>query len=168
MKKTNFNKPIILLLILCIIIPLGIPVRPIKVSASQTGTVTANSLNVRTKPSTSSSKLNLNGSDVYLVKGETVTVLEEDDDWYHISLTFNGKKLKGYVHSDFIKTKAVAKPTATPTPKPTKAPKPTATPTPKPTKAPKPTATPTPKPGSSQGNESDVKSIVDKIGRAHV
>ncbi|NLZ83831.1 MAG: SH3 domain-containing protein, partial [Clostridiales bacterium] len=42
---------------------------------------------------------------------------------------------------------------------------PTATPTPKPTKAPKPTATPTPKPGSSQGNESDVKSIVDIEGK---
>lgn len=120
--------------------------RSIKVSASQTGTVTANSLNVRTKPSTSSSKLNLNGSDVYLVQGETVTVLEEEGDWYHISLTFNGKKLKGYVHSDFIKTKAVAKPTATPTPKPTK--------------APKPTATPTPTPDSKKGNGSDLKAIV--------
>lgn len=127
--------------------------RSIKVSASQTGTVTANSLNVRTKPSTTSSKLNLNGSDVYLVKGETVTILDEDSDWYHISLTFNGKKLKGYVHSDFVKTKAIAKPTAAPTPKPTA--------TPKPTKAPKPTATPSPKPNSNQGSGSDVKAIVD-------
>lgn len=130
LKKTYLNKLLIFILILCFIIPRGLSGNFMKVQASQKGTVTANSLNVRSKPSTSASKVQLTGMDVYLTKGETVSILEEDGAWYYVSLKFNGKTVKGYVHSDFVKVKETVNetPTATPTPKP----KPTATPTPKP------------------------------------
>ncbi|HCR39556.1 MAG TPA: hypothetical protein DIW41_01515, partial [Lachnospiraceae bacterium] len=109
LKKTYLNKMLIFLLLLCLILPRGLP--EIKVKASQTGTITANSLNVRSKPSTASDKVQLSGADVYLTKGETVTILKEDGDWYYVSLKFNGKTVKGYVHSDFVKVKETPKST---------------------------------------------------------
>jgi uncharacterized protein YraI len=75
----------------------------------------------------------LKGNGVYLNKGETVNILEESGDFYYVSLKFNGKTVKGYVHKDFIKVSADSD-----TPKPTATPKPTSKPTvtPKPTSAP--------------------------------
>ncbi len=142
MKERCHNKLLIFLLILSIIIPNGINIHINQVLAAQTGTVTATTLNVRTEPSTTSSKVTLeDGTYVYLNKGETVNILDQEGDFYHVSLKFNGKTIKGYVHKDFVKVTGGT--TATPTPKPTATPKPTVTP--KPTTA----ATPTPAAGSS-------------------
>ncbi len=138
MKRQNYNKWLILILIIAILIPNFLFNSNKEVTAAQTGTVTATTLNVRSKASTTSPKVQLNGSDVYLVKDETVNIIEESGDFYYVSLKFNGKTVKGYVHKNYIK---VSKPKATPTPTPK------ATATPKPTSSPKPTATP--KPGST-------------------
>ncbi|NLP16448.1 MAG: SH3 domain-containing protein [Clostridiales bacterium] len=126
MRNRFYHKGIII--ILCIILVLPNLIHSSTVSASGKGTVTADTLNVRTKPSTSAARLQLqDGTYVYLRKDETVALLDKDGDWYYVSLQFNGKSLKGYVHGDYIR---VDKPIATPTPKPT------ATPTPKPTPKP--------------------------------
>lgn len=110
--------------------------------AAQTGTVTANTLNVRMEPSTTSDKVMLGDTYVYLKKGETVTILKEEGDWYYVSFQFNGKTVKGYVLGDYIED-SKGSPTPTPSPIPSPTPKPTAAPTP--TKAP------------SQGNTGSVK-----------
>jgi beta-N-acetylglucosaminidase len=129
MKKRYLTKLLVLLLVISIIIPNGFLINLHSAMAAQTGTVTSTTLNVRTKASTTADKLALeDGTYVYLVKGDTVTILKEEGDFYYVSLKFNGKTVKGYVHRDFIKVKG----TATPTPKPTvtPTPKPTITPTP--------------------------------------
>ncbi len=126
MKKRYYNKWLIFLLILAIVLPQGFGRNTHQVLAAQTGTVTATTLNVRTEPSTTASKLQLNGTNVFLKKGETVDIISTKDDFYYVSLKFNGKTLKGYVHKDYVQ---VAKPSATPTTKPTATPKPTQNPT---------------------------------------
>jgi beta-N-acetylglucosaminidase/uncharacterized protein YgiM (DUF1202 family) len=103
--------------------------------AAQKGTVTASTLNVRVEPSATAAKAQINGTYVYLKKGEMVNILEEEGDWYYISMTFNGKTVKGYVLSDYVKP---PEPTVTPTPTPKPTPKPTSTPTKMPTPTPKP------------------------------
>lgn len=151
LKKIYLKKVVIFLLILCFITPQGLTGSLVKVKASQTGTVIANSLNVRSKPSITSSKVQLSGMDVYLTKGETVSILDKDGEWYYVSLQFNGTTVKGYVHSDFVNVKEAAK--ATPTPKPIATPKPTT----------KPTATPTPKQNSAESDE--IEKIVELKGK---
>lgn len=134
------NKILIFLLILAIAIPHGLIKGTNHVQASQTGTVTAGTLNVRSGPSVTSEKIVLNGTNVYLVKDETVEILETSGDFYYVSLKFNGRTIKGYVHKDYVSVSPT--PTPTVTPKPSATPKPTATPVP--TQSP----TPTPKPAS--------------------
>ncbi len=155
MKKWFYKRWICLILCFGLIVPQGFRVNSIHVAAAQTGTVTASSLNVRTSPSTTASRLQTNGTNVFLLRGETVTILGQENGWYHISLKFNGRTMTGYVHGDFLQA---AKPTVTVTPKPTAvpkptvAPKPTAKPTPKPTAIPKPVA-PTPIPANHDPNK---------------
>lgn len=133
MKKWYSSKLLIFLLLLGIIIPHEFYGNTIEALAAQTGTVTASTLNVRSKPSTTASKVQLDDTNVFLNKGETVNILKEDGDWYYISLLFNGKTVKGYVLSDYVEVTS----TITPTPKPTVTPKPS------------PALTVTPKPGGS-------------------
>lgn len=148
-----------LCIILCfgLILPQGLRIHTIQVSASQTGTVTASSLNVRTSPSTSATRVQQNGTNVFLLKGETVTILGQENGWYKISFRFNGKTLTGYVLGDFLKVSGSVTPTPSPKPTatPTPTPKVTATPTPKATATPtpKPTATPTPFPSNHDPNK---------------
>jgi uncharacterized protein YraI len=121
MKKRDLKKILIFLLIISILVPNCFFKNTEKVLAAQTGTVTAETLNVRAKPSATADKVILNGTNVYLTKGETVNILGKDGDFYYVSLKFNGKTVKGYVHKDYVKA-AAGVPTATP--------KPTATPVP--------------------------------------
>lgn len=153
LKRKFLNKVLIVLLIICFITPQGLSGNLVKVKASQTGTVTASSLNVRSKPSITSSKVQLSGADVYLTQGATVSILGEDGEWYYVSLEFNGKTVKGYVHSDFVKVKETPK--ATPTPKPTA----------KPTATPKPTAKPTVTPKPSNQEDDGIEKIVEIKGK---
>lgn len=140
MKKRYINQLLIFLLIIGIIAPNIYIYKPSSVYAAQTGTVTANTLNVRSEPSTTAAKVQLNGTYVYLKQGETVNIVEESGDFYYVSLKFNGKTVKGYVHRDYVSVEAPSPtPTPTPTPKPTKAPTPT----------PKASVSPTPTPASS-------------------
>ena len=124
MKRRHNSIGLIIFLVIVIAIPNGIAKKPVQVSAARTGTVTATSLNVRSEPSITSDKVRLNGTDVYLTKGETVNILDEEGEFYYVSLKFNGKIVKGYIHRDFVAAEAL--PTATPkptvTPKPTKMP----------------------------------------------
>ena len=129
MKRCYNKKWLIVLLILTIAIPHGfIGASTHKAYAAWTGKVIADTLNVRTKPSTTADKVELNGTFVYLIKGETVNIIEKQGDFYYVSLRFNGKLVEGFVHKDFISVEV------TPTPKPTATPKPTTAPkaTPKP------------------------------------
>ncbi len=129
MKRWYSNKCLIILLILAIAVPHGlIGGTTHKAYAAWTGKVNADTLNVRKEPSTTAEKVDLNGTFVYLVKGETVNIIEEQGDFYYVSLRFNGKLVEGFVAKDFISVEV------TPTPKPTATPKPTTVPktTPKP------------------------------------
>lgn len=129
MNKRYFNRWLIFLLILAIIIPQSFLGNTNNVSAAQTGTVTASTLNVRSEPSSTANKVQINGTNVFLNMGETVNILKEDGDFYQVSLKFNGKTVEGYVHRDFISL-AVISPTAAPTTIPQPTTKPIATPIP--------------------------------------
>lgn len=70
-------------------------------SAASTGKVTATSLNVRSKASTSGNIL------AKISKGTTVTILGDTKDssgtkWYKISVSVNSKKVTGYVSAEYI------------------------------------------------------------------
>ncbi|MDD4113841.1 MAG: SH3 domain-containing protein, partial [Herbinix sp.] len=124
MRKRFYHRWIIFILCIGILWPNYI--HNSKVSASGKGTVIAGTLNVRKDPSTSAQVTQLSdGTFVYLRKDETVTILETEGDWYYVSLQFNGKTVKGYVHSDYINVTVSPSPTPTPSPKPTPTPKPT-------------------------------------------
>lgn len=126
------------------------------ISAAQTGIVTATSLNVRQGPSTSAERVMLNGHGVYLVKDQTVNILEVVGAWYYISMIFNGKTVKGYVLSEYIKlensTAVSPAPTKAPSPTGKATPTPKATPTGKVTPTPKATLSPTPKPTATSNS----------------
>ncbi len=128
MKRRYFNRCLIILLIVALVIPSGYYGKVQRASAAQTATVTAKTLNVRTEPSTTSDKVQLNGTNVYLVKDDTVNIIGREGDFYYVSLKFNGKTVKGYIHKDYVTVSGKPEPTATPTPTP----KPTSTPTPTP------------------------------------
>jgi len=60
---------------------------PTNVKAATTGTVTATSLNVRSGPGTNYAKVQVNKSDVFIKKGEKVTITGTKNGWHKISLT---------------------------------------------------------------------------------
>ncbi len=132
MKKSNFRKWIIIILCMLLIWPPGLTINSLQAVAATTGTVTATSLNIRSGPGTTYSKVQVNGSDTFLKKGEEVTITDELDEWYMISFKSSGKTAKGYVMKEYIKVKDGTKEESS-TPKPTPTPKPTSTPTPTPT-----------------------------------
>ncbi len=77
------------------------------VKAKASGTVIATSLNVRTGPGTTEEILQHEGANVYLKQGEAVSILTETNGWFHVSFTFGGKALKGYVLGDFVQTEGI-------------------------------------------------------------
>lgn len=88
--------------------------------AAQEGTIIASSLYVRSGPSTSYSKMTVNGQDVYLTKNTEVEILGEENGWYRITAAFSGKEVTGYVSGKYVSVDT----------EPTKAPAPAAKPTP--------------------------------------
>lgn len=88
-------------------------------AATQTGTITNDYINVRTSPSTQSGVSNILKDDlsdnankyVMLNTGHNVTILETVNSpdetklvvWYHVSFTYKGKTLEGYVYSAYVK-----------------------------------------------------------------
>ncbi len=113
--KRKYYKYLSLIMSLVLMISLLLSSNPTNVKAATTGTVTATSLNVRSGPGTNYAKVQVNKSDVFIKKGEKVTITGTKNGWHKISLTYNGKKVEGYVMKDYIK---LAKTTPTPTPKP--------------------------------------------------
>lgn len=101
-------------------------------AATTKGEVTASSLNVRTGPGTNYEQVRQDGNPVYLYKGDIVSILGEENNFYKVRFSYNDKTVNGYSSKYYIRlTNATAAPTATPTatPKPTSKPKATAKPT---------------------------------------
>lgn len=116
--RRKYYKYLSLIMSFVLIISLLLSSSLAKVEAATTGTVTATSLNVRSGPGTNYAKVQVNKSDVFIKKGEKVTILSTKNGWHKISLTYSGKKVEGYVMDDYIKVTKTATPTPTPTPKP--------------------------------------------------
>lgn len=103
----------------------GVPLQNVY-AANKTGTVTANSLNVRTGAGIEYEKLQVNGVNAYLTKGQSVTILKESNGWYYIKFKFSTTTAKGYVLGEYIavdsstgESTGTEEVTATPTPTPT-------------------------------------------------
>lgn len=119
-KRTNYHRIIVFMLCLSLFALQILPTYTIKVQAESQGTVTATSLNVRSGPGTSYAIVKVKGSNAFLKKGEKVTLVKKQGDWYKISFTFSGVKSEGYILGTYIsKSTNTTKPTATPTPTPT-------------------------------------------------
>ncbi len=88
-----------------------------KVDAAVTGTVTASALFVREGPGANYDIMKSDGTQVRLAQGDYVVVLWEENGWYYITSSFNGKKINGYVSKEYISAKG-AIPTGRPTPTP--------------------------------------------------
>ncbi len=140
----------IFLLVTALIIPYGLFGNSNHVMAAQTGTVTASTLNVRAEPSLTAAIVQLNGTNVYLIKGESVSIIGDEGDFYKVTLKFNGKTVEGYVYKQYVTVSSGTTPS--PTVKPTVTPTPTVKPTVTPTETPKPTEKPTPTVTPAPGN----------------
>lgn len=92
---------------------------------SAKGICTANTLMVRKGPGLTYDKVEVNGAEAYLSKGQSVEILEEKNGWYHIKATFLNTQIDGYSSAEYITKTEVKDPTPTPTAKPSKAPTPT-------------------------------------------
>lgn len=104
MKKLSFYKWFSIILCLALIWPQGSKFHVMQVAAAtKKGTVTATSLYVRKGPGTSYDKVQINQRDAFLKKGAEVTILDEEEGWYKISIKSDGKTLNGYVMDDYIK-----------------------------------------------------------------
>lgn len=71
-------------------------------AATETGVVTASSLNVRTGAGTSYGILQSGGSNVVLSNATKVTIVEKLTGWYKVSFTWGESTLTGYVSADYI------------------------------------------------------------------
>ena len=102
MRKLNKGKIKLLMLIAMVMVTVIIfESRGLVSYAATTGTVTASSLNVREKASTSAKIL---GS---ITKGTKVTISSETKDssgglWYKVKVTISGKSVTGYVSANYI------------------------------------------------------------------
>ena len=100
---------------------------PAVVYAASEGICTATTLYIRKGPATSYEQVTVNGTTAYLVKGQQVTILGEENGWYQIKATFNGKEVTGYSSATYITPSVGATITPTPTVKPTPTPSVSAT-----------------------------------------
>ncbi len=66
------------------------------------GTVIAGTVNVRKGPSTDYEKVLLNGENLVLKYGQEVSIIGEENDWYHLYATVNGARVEGYCLGSFI------------------------------------------------------------------
>lgn len=78
--------------ILALVLTAVILLLPAATLADSTGTITGNSVNLRTGPSTATARL------TYLYKGDTVTVTGTSGDWYAVN--YGGKS--GYVYKQYV------------------------------------------------------------------
>ena len=102
MKIRKCHKGTARLLICCILFGLIGPRGAVEAAKKKKGVVTADSLNVRVDAGANFDRLQVDGVNAFLRKGETVTIQKEKDGWYYVSFTFGGKSVKGYVIDDYI------------------------------------------------------------------
>ena len=113
MRKQKNWKINLLMLIAMVMVTVILSERRGLVSyAATTGTVTASSLNVREKPSTSAKKLGA------IAKGTKVTISSETKDssgglWYKIKVTISGKSVTGYASANYISKATTSTSTST-------------------------------------------------------
>ena len=67
------------------------------------GVVTAESLNVRSGPGADYEKVKQDGKFVYLHKDDTVQIQGEENNFYKVKFTYNGKSVTGYSSKAYIK-----------------------------------------------------------------
>ncbi|MDF2952304.1 MAG: hypothetical protein K0S18_1887, partial [Anaerocolumna sp.] len=106
MNKRTYHKLTLIILCLVLLWPRGLKLDVVQAAAASTGTVTASSLNVRKGPGTNYTVVQVNGSNVFLKKGDTVTIIGEKSGWYNVSFNFSGKSVSGYVLDDYVKVSA--------------------------------------------------------------
>jgi len=77
--------------------------------AAVRGVVTAESLNVRSGPGANYEQVKQDGKYVYLYKDDTVQISGEENNFYKVKFTYNGKSITGYSSKAFIKITTAAK-----------------------------------------------------------
>lgn len=129
--KLKYKRLLMIILCIALVIPQIMISNRVVVQGSSSGVCTANTLNIRTGPGTEYDKVTVDGMEAFLTKNQVVTVISEENGWFHIQTSFNEKTVEGYCLGTYIKTDSASDtvtPTATVTPTPTA----TATPTPTP------------------------------------
>lgn len=96
----RIKRQIAVLLMLCLIVPCIIPAEG--KAAGETGTVTTEGLNVRVGAGTQYDILAVNGVNVQLASGTSVTIVETLDGWYKVTFNYNNQTLTGYVSASYI------------------------------------------------------------------
>lgn len=77
--------------------------------AATRGVVTAESLNVRSGPGVNYEQVKQDGKYVYLYKNDTVQIVGEENNFYKVKFTYNGKSITGYSSKAFIKIATATK-----------------------------------------------------------
>lgn len=105
MGKKRISAYVIAICCICFMI-FAVAMNRQEAEATQKGTVTASSLNVRKGAGTSYAKLKEAGKSVTLKKGTSVTIQSEKSGWYYVSFKYNNKTLKGYVSKQYVSVTA--------------------------------------------------------------
>ena len=98
-KMLRYSLIMLGLSLICI---LGIYEKPAHAATVRYGTVTAETLNVRSGPGTNYAIITSGGKYVKLTQGTKMTVNEVLSGWYKVSFTYSGKSLSGYVSGQYV------------------------------------------------------------------
>ncbi len=94
-KNKRYNRILIFLLVLALVIPMR-PVSRANAASTAKGTVKATTLNMRKGPGTGFDKVTSGGSPVVLKAGQELTILARVNDWYYVKANTGTDTVKGY------------------------------------------------------------------------
>ncbi|MBP5184457.1 MAG: SH3 domain-containing protein [Lachnospiraceae bacterium] len=84
-------------------------------SGSYNGYCNADGVNIRSGPSTSYSRITVNGTQAYILKNVPVEIISQSGEWYYLRTTFNGTEIYGYMYGSYITRTSSSTPTPVPT-----------------------------------------------------
>ena len=101
-KRVVKRRYLIFLLCICMLVPQILLQKPQEAFAASNAIVIVSTLNVRTGPGTTYSRVVVDGIEAYLVGQQEIEVTGTSGEWYQINASFRGKEISGYVYGPYV------------------------------------------------------------------